>query len=210
MKYGSTKAFKSISSAALCISLLLSVINISHAQENDTIPSGNLADTLAQDNRQVEEIKSYATRYDPRKAMLYAAVFPGSGQLYNKKYWKIPLVYGGFGALLYGVNYYHELNVRFKSDLYDLLNDPTSGGGLSPDGLTTDQLRTVVDQTRRERDFFIILTGFFYILQMVDAHVDAQLKEFDLNPKLQLTIEPTMENNYLVGRSTGLALKLRF
>ncbi len=210
MKYGSTKAFKSISSAALCIGLLLSAISFSLAQENDTIPSGNLADTLVQDNRPVEKIESYATRYDPRKAMLYAAVFPGSGQFYNKKYWKIPLVYGGFGALLYGVNYYHDLNVRFKNDLYTLLNDPASGGGLSPDGLTSDQLRTVVDQTRRERDFFIILTGFFYILQMVDAHVDAQLKEFDLNPKLQISIEPTIENNYLVGRSTGLALKLRF
>jgi hypothetical protein len=45
---------------------------------------------------------------------------------------------------------------------------------------------------------------------MVDAHVDAHLKEFDLNPKLQISLEPTMENNYLVGRSTGLALKLRF
>ncbi len=210
MKYGSTKAFKSIRPAALCIGLLFSIINFSLAQENDTIPIGNLADTLAQDNRPVEEIKSYATRYDPRKAMLYAAVFPGSGQFYNKKYWKIPLVYGGFGALLYGVNFYYDLNVRFKSDLYTLLNDPSSGGGLSPDGLTTDQLRTVVDQTRRERDFFIILTGFFYILQMVDAHVDSHLKEFDLNPKLQISLEPTMENNYLVGRSTGVALKLRF
>ncbi len=91
-----------------------------------------------------------------------------------------------------------------------LLNDPSLNGGVSPDNLTTDQLRTVIDRTRRERDFFIILTGFFYILQMVDAHVDAHLKEFDLNPKLQITLEPTMENNLMIGRNTGLALKLRF
>jgi len=195
------------------IGLLLVNLTCCFAQEvqRDTIPtSGNLADTTFVGNRTVEEIESYAKNYDPRKAMLYAAIIPGMGQAYNKKYWKMPLVYGGFGALVYGANFYHGLYLGFKSDLFTLINDPTSGGGLSPDGLTTDQLRNVVDRTRRERDFFIILTGFFYILQMVDAHVDAHLKEFDLNPKLQLTIEPTMENNSMIGRSTGLALKIKF
>ena len=192
------------------IGILLFVFNFCFSQENDTIPSGNLADTLVQNSRPIEKIESYAARYDPRKAMLYAAVLPGAGQFYNKKYWKMPLVYGGFAAFIYGANFYHGLNVDFKNDLYDLLNDPTLNGGVSPDNLTTDQLRSVVDRTRRERDFLIILTGFFYILQMVDAHVDAHLKEFDLNPKLQITLEPTMENNYMIGRSTGLALKLRF
>ncbi|MBL7871318.1 MAG: hypothetical protein JNM78_06890 [Cyclobacteriaceae bacterium] len=193
------------------IGILLFAFNLGLSQaESDTIPSGNLSDTLVQNNRPVEKIESYAKQYDPRKAMLYAAVFPGAGQFYNKKYWKIPLVYGGFGAFLYGVNFYQGLNVRFKNDLYNLINDPSSNGGVSPDNLTTDQLRTIVDRTRRERDFLIILTGFFYILQMVDAHVDAHLKEFDLNPKLQLTVEPVMENNYMMGRSTGLTLKLRF
>jgi hypothetical protein len=195
------------------IGILLFVFNFCFSQDGrDTIPSGNLSDTLVQTNRPVEKIESYAARYDPRKAMLYAAVFPGSGQFYNKKYWKIPLVYGGFGGLIYGVSIYQKLNLRFKNDLYDLLNDPTLNGGVSPSpyNLTTDQLRTVIDRTRRERDFFIILTGFFYILQMVDAHVDAHLKEFDLNPKLQITLEPTMENNLMIGRNTGVALKLRF
>jgi hypothetical protein len=193
------------------IGVLLFVFNFCFAQDGrDTIPSGNLSDTLVQDNRPVEKIESYAARYDPRKAMLYAAVFPGSGQLYNKKYWKMPLVYGGFIGLISVVNFYQTQNVQFRNDLYDLINNPSLNGGLSPDFLTTDQLRTLVDRTRRERDFFIILTGFFYILQMVDAHVDAHLKEFDLNPKLQLSVEPSIENNFLIGRSTGLALKLRF
>jgi hypothetical protein len=193
------------------IGILLFVFNFCFSQDGrDTIPSGNLSDTLVQDNRPIEQIESYASRYDPRKAMLYAAVFPGAGQAYNKKYWKIPLVYGGFGGLIYGVTFYQKLNVRIKNDLFDLLNNPSLNGGLSPDNLTTDQLRSIVDRTRRERDFFIILTGFFYILQMVDAHVDAHLKEFDLNPKLQLSVEPTLENNLLIGRSTGFALKIRF
>jgi hypothetical protein len=193
------------------IGILLFVFNFCFSQDGrDTIPSGNLSDTLVQDNRPIEQIESYASRYDPRKAMLYAAVFPGSGQFYNKKYWKMPLVYGGFIGLITVVDFYQKQNIKFKNDLFDLLNDPSLNNGVSPDNYTPDQLRKVVDKTRRERDFFIILTGFFYILQMVDAHVDAHLKEFDLNPKLQLSVEPTLENNLLVGRSTGFALKIRF
>jgi|LNFM01.1.fsa_nt_gb hypothetical protein len=193
------------------VGIILFSIHFCCAQEikNDTIPRGNLADTLSQDSRPVEPIESYAKRYDPRKAMLYAAVMPGAGQFYNKKYWKMPLVYGGFAGFVYGINFYQENYLRYKEELFGLINDP-SNGSLSPSGLTEDQLRTLVDQTRRERDFLIILTGFFYILQMVDAHVDAHLKEFDLNPKLQVRLEPMMENDLLIGRNTGLVLKIRF
>jgi hypothetical protein len=193
------------------VGILLFSIHFCNAQgiKNDTIPRGNLADTLSQDSRPVETIESYAKRYDPRKAMLYAAVMPGAGQFYNKKYWKMPLVYGGFAGFLYGINFYQTDHLRFREELFDLINDP-GVGGLSPSGLTEEQLRTLVDRTRRERDFLIILTGFFYILQMVDAHVDAHLKEFDLNPKLQVRIEPMMENDLLVGRNTGVAVRIRF
>jgi hypothetical protein len=193
------------------VGIILFSIHFCSAQEikNDTIPRGNLADTLSQDSRPVEPIESYAQRYDPRKAMLYAAVMPGAGQFYNKKYWKMPLVYGGFAGFVYGINFYQENYLLFKEELFGLINDG-SNGSLSPSGLTEDQLRTLVDQTRRERDFLIILTGFFYILQMVDAHVDAHLKEFDLNPKLQVRLEPMMENDLLVGRNTGVALRIRF
>lgn len=195
------------------IGILLFTVSFCFSQEvkRDTVSgSGNLADTTIIENRPVEKMESYALRYDPRKAMLFAAVLPGMGQAYNKKYWKMPLVYGGFGALIYGTSLYQGLYLRFKTDLFTLINDPTSNGGFSPDNLTKDQLRSVVDRTRRERDFFIILTGFFYLLQMVDAHVDAHLKEFDLNPKLQLTVEPTLENNLMIGRSTGLTLTIKF
>jgi len=198
---------------AVLLGIFLILINFCYAQEikTDTIPSGNLADTLVQDARPVEPIESYAKRFDPRKAMLYAAVMPGAGQFYNKKYWKMPLVYGGFAAFLYGINFYQTNYLLYKEELFVMINDPSSGSSsLSPSGLTEEQLRTLVDRTRRERDFLIILTGFFYILQMVDAHVDAHLKEFDLNPKLQVRLEPMMENNLLLGRSTGLALRIKF
>ena len=160
-------------------------------------------------DKQIVEIESYAKRYDPRKALMFSAVFPGAGQFYNKKYWKMPLVYGGFIGLLSVVNFYHKENFKFRDQLFDLIND-TPASGLSPDGLTKDQLRTIVDKTRRERDFYIIMNGLFYLLQMVDAHVDAHLKEFDINPKMQVKLEPMMENSMMTGRNTGIALKIKF
>ncbi len=160
-------------------------------------------------DKQIVEIESYAKRYDPRKALMFSAVFPGAGQFYNKKYWKMPLVYGGFIGLLSVVNFYHKENLKFRDQLFDLIND-TPASGLSPDGLTKDQLRTIVDKTRRERDFYIIMNGLFYLLQMVDAHVDAHLKEFDINPKMQVKLEPMMENSMMTGRNTGIALKIKF
>lgn len=153
------------------------------------------------------ETKSYASRYDPKKAALYAAVLPGLGQIYNKKYWKLPLVYGGFIGFGYGVSFYQKGYTKYKSELFDILE---TDAPLSASGYTEDQLRTIVDKYRRERDFFMILMAGMYFLQIVDAHVDAHLKEFDLNPKLHVRIEPTMENDMLVGRTAGFSIKFRF
>ena len=71
-------------------------------------------DSLLIESRDTLLLKSYAARYDPRKALLYAAVVPGLGQIYNKKYWKLPLVYGGFIAIGYGINFYQEGYTKYK------------------------------------------------------------------------------------------------
>src|SRR5688572_18482127 len=140
-------------------------------------------------------IKSYATRYDPRKALLYAAVLPGLGQIYNKKYWKLPLVYGGFGALGYAIGFYQKGYKKYKSQLFDNINEaPNNENFLHPvSELSTGQLRTIVTSYRRQRDFWLIMAGAMYLLQIVDAHVDAHLKEFDVNPNLQVSLEPMIE-----------------
>jgi len=153
------------------------------------------------------QLKSYATRYDPRKAIMFAAVVPGLGQVYNKKYWKLPLVYGGFVGFGYGISFYQKGYTKYKAELFDILetNEPVSASGY-----TEEQLRNIVNKYRRERDFFIILMAGMYLLQMVDAHVDAHLKEFDLNPNLHVRLEPTWESDMMTGRSIGFSVKLRF
>ncbi len=157
-------------------------------------------------------IASYSNRYDPRKALLYAAVLPGLGQVYNKKYWKLPLVYGGLGATVYAINFYQDGYRLYRRELfYNLDNNLAQDTQVNPNtGFTTSQLRTIVDRYRRERDFMIIIMMGVYILQMVDAHVDSHLKEFDLNPNLQVRIEPAFSNELLTGRMGGISLKIRF
>jgi hypothetical protein len=195
--------------------VLLFVCSLAYSQEakKDSIQNPLTDSLISSSKKKVVDIDTYSQRFNPRKAMLYAAVLPGLGQVYNKKYWKVPLVYGGFWALIAVVDNYSKQGVRARNDLFDLLDGKTSMANrtLSPAlELTEAQLRTLIDQAQRQRDYFLIFTGFFYILQMVDAHVDAHLKEFDLNPKLKVRIEPHMENSYFTGTSTGIAIKLRF
>lgn len=155
-------------------------------------------------------IASYASRYDPRKAILFAAILPGLGQIYNKKYWKLPLVYGGFVGFGYGVNFYQSGYKEFKGALFDLLESGESTIQVRNITFNEQSLRTVVDRYRRQRDFFIILSAGMYLLQMIDAHVDAHLKEFDLNPNLHVRIQPTMNSDMLTGRTTGISLIVKF
>lgn len=177
-------------------------------------------------------IESYAARYNPRKAMLFAAIFPGSGQAYNKKYWKIPLVYGGFGGIGYAVWWNQGRYLAYRKGLFSLLNEPAApvsdpATGLTPLGnkviggkayypvgatglMSLDVARNAVNKYRRDRDYALIMCFIFYMMQMVDAHVDAHLKEFDINPQLKVSIEPTVNQNAFIGRSTGFGLTLKF
>src|SRR5882672_5822361 len=135
------------------------------AQDVKKDSTGLSSDSVRLKSGRVVNIRSYASRFDPRKAMFFAAIFPGAGQVYNKKYWKVPLVYGGFLGLLSVVKYYNDAGTKYKGELFYLINNPNKK--VYP-GTTHDQatLRRVVDQARRQRDYFIIITGIFYILQM--------------------------------------------
>jgi hypothetical protein len=195
--------------------VLFVVCSFAYSQEvnKDSIQNTPTDTLISKSGKRVVDIDTYSQRFNPRKAMLYAAVLPGLGQVYNKKYWKVPLVYGGFWALIAVVDFYNKAGNKARNDLFDLLDGKTSPQSptLSPTlELTEAQLRTIIGQAQRQRDYFLIFTGFLYLLQMVDAHVDAHLKEFDLNPKLKVRIEPHMENSYYTGTSTGIAIKLRF
>lgn len=189
--------------------MFLMVGAICKAQDTVTVVR---EDSLIIQSKDTVLLKTYSARYDPRKALLYAAIIPGLGQIYNKKYWKLPLVYGGFIGIGYGINFYQEGYIKYKKELYYNIENGYEGDtDIRPgDVYSTSNYRKIVDQYKRERDFMIILMGGMYLLQMVDAHVDAHLKEFDLNPNLQVSIEPMIEQNYLIGRQSGVSLIIKF
>jgi hypothetical protein len=198
-------------------------------EPRDTIPTNRL-DSIPGPDAEAILIESYAARFDPQKALLFSAILPGAGQVYNKQYWKVPIIYGGFVVLGIGMSELHQNYMLFKDMLFNVLNEPnvpviidqTTGltslgnfvrGGTivsSKYGLTTEQLRAQVNKWHRDRDFTIMLTGVWYVLQVVEAHVGAHLKEFDVNPQLKVSIEPTFRNNMMTGRSSGVALTLKF
>lgn len=151
--------------------------------------------------------EEYKARYVPRKALLYSAVFPGMGQVYNKKYWKLPIVYGGFYMLTYVALQYNDLYNEYKQELYTVVRDPAY---IPPSGYTEEQLRSVTEFYRRQRDFFLILDGMWYLLQLVDAHVDAHLRDFDLNPQLKVSLGPSMQQSPFYGQAPGFSLTLKF
>ncbi len=185
------------------------ILGAAHAEAQDSLIVER--DTVFQNEPDTVAIKSLAKRYSPRKAILYAAILPGLGQVYNKKYWKLPLVYGGFYAIGYYINAYNNLYTEYKGYLFENIEAGRGENVENPTiNRTTGQLRTIVDKARRERDFMIILLGGMYLLQMVDAHVDSHLKEFDLNPNLQVSIEPSMRQDAWTGRTAGLSLIVRF
>lgn len=196
----------------LVLVLLFCIGSLSVAFAQDTLRVDRESDSLIVESQDTVLLKTYAARYNPRKALLYAAVLPGLGQIYNKKYWKLPLVYGGFFAIGYAIKFYQDGYINYKAKLfYNLENGYTGDSQIAPgDYYTTSTYRNVVDLYRRQRDFMIVLMGGMYLLQLVDAHVDAHLKEFDLNPQLKVSWHPSVEYNDLVGRTSGVSLVLKF
>ena len=193
----------------LIILLLVFSSSLALAQDGKVLTQD---DSLIVESRDTVMIKSYAKRYDPQRALLLAAIVPGLGQIYTKKYWKLPLVYGGFIAIGYGFNSYNNFYQQYKKELfYNLENGYDQDNESRPgENTTTGNYRTAVDFYRNKRDLMILLMGGMYILQIIDAHVDAHLKEFDLNPNLQVSIQPSINQSDLTGRQSGVSIIFKF
>lgn len=140
-------------------------------------------------------IDMVAPEHSPRRAALLSAVLPGLGQIYNKKYWKVPIIYGGFAILGYLVVYNNDQyqilrRARIAEENNQREENPLAGfrnGQFE----RLDVLTNGVDGARKNRDQTIIYTAGFYGLNIMDAIVDAHLIEFDVNPDLSFKLEPT-------------------
>lgn len=141
----------------------------------------------------------------PAKAAFYSAILPGMGQAYNKKYWKIPLVYGALGTALYfyidSDNKYNDFRNAYKQRLEGNTTD-----GLSY--LSNDRLLAGQKFYQRNRDLSTIFVVVIYVLNIVDANVDAHLLQFNVNEKL--SIKPDLlKSDFDNQRNLAICLKLK-
>ena len=170
-------------------------------------------DTIKTEKQVVEEIEkanvSTIQKYNPTKAGLYSAVFPGLGQYYNKKYWKIPIVWGavgtGVGIIVYNDKQYRRYRTAF---LAELNGQPHEFDDLPYVDATV--LGNTQDRAKRQRDYAIAITGVLYILNIVDAVVDAHLYDQKKDP--DLAIKPTIiyDDLGVANGKDGLSLSFRF
>jgi hypothetical protein len=127
-------------------------------------------------------------RHSPKKATIYSAVLPGLGQIYNKKYWKLPIIYVGFGTFAYFI----DRNIRYYKDLRKgFLAFPEHNLKYFNNDLTKDQIERGKDIYKRYRDLSYITTAGFYVLQIIDATVDAYLFDWSVSEDISLRIEPS-------------------
>ncbi|GIV26366.1 MAG: hypothetical protein KatS3mg027_0180 [Bacteroidia bacterium] len=131
--------------------------------------------------------KSFFTNWsEPKKASVMSAVLPGLGQLYNKKYWKIPVIYGLGGLLTYNVIQQNKNYVYYKSELINVIN-----GGTNAEGYSAQQLTLLKNQSKKWRDLSIAGVVAVYVLNILDANVDAHLKHFDVSDNLTFVVFPS-------------------
>lgn len=188
-----------------------------------------------------EELLKISTKKDkkphsPHRATIMAMILPGSGQVYNGQWWKLPILYGGVGATVYGLSwnmkYYKKYRTAFV-DYTDYLNEkvdnpdikyPTNASwdklmlpgktaeGFSPSMETRlqEQLKTKKDNYKRNRDLLYIVSGAIYVIQIIDATVFAHFYDFEIDEDLSMRLEPSAGYSPVCGGTIGLTLTFKF
>ncbi|HNP47964.1 MAG TPA: DUF5683 domain-containing protein [Bacteroidia bacterium] len=143
------------------------------------------------------------------RTALSSAILPGLGQGLNKKYWKIPVIYAGFGSLVYFIQFNEGYYKKFKTAfLYRNDSDPSTVDNYPL--FSNDDLRVRKDYYRRNRDLCYILTGVLYSMNIIDAYVDAQLMDFDVSDNLSIHTTPSIESAPGMEAMAGLKITFNF
>ena len=163
---------------------------------------------------------------NPTKATWLAVVFPGGGQIYNRKYWKLPIIYGGFAGCAYALSWNGKMYKDYSQAYLDIMdsnpNTKSYEDLLPPNAqYNEEQLKNTLkrrkDSFRRFRDLSIFAFIGVYLISIIDAYVDAELSNFDISPDLSMKLEPTVidnnnqfRSNSYKNKSVGLQCVLRF
>lgn len=166
-------------------------------------------------------------RPEVKRALWLALVIPGAGQIYNRKYWKLPIIYGGMVGCAYAMRWNNQMYHDYSQAYIDIMDDDADthsydqflhlGNTITSDNLARYQnlFKQRKDRYRRWRDLSFFCLIAVYGLSVVDAYVDASLSEFDISKDLSLRVSPTVinnsvERNPLKANSVGLQCSLCF
>ena len=150
--------------------------------------------------------KNILTEKSPIRASLYSAILPGAGQLYNKKWWKAPIALGLVGTGTGFTIYYNNLYKKYRKAYIAVREDtPNEFSGI----LTPQQLAVIQDDYKRKRDYSVALTALVYLLNIVDATVDAHL--FSIRNDPEMTFKPTLiQDEMTLEPVMGFAFNFKF
>lgn len=169
----------------------------------------NSSDVEVLSNIKASNAPSKEMKFNPTKAGLYSAILPGLGQYYNKKYWKIPIVWGGIGTGV-GVTLWNQKQYnRYREAFIAELNGQQHEFSTIP-GVTKEVLGRTQDRAKRQRDYAIAVTGVVYILGIIDAVVDAHLYEGRKDPDLALKPTIIYDEFAKINTKAGLSLSYSF
>ena len=179
-------------------------IDSTYRSEVNLSPDSSRAAMKRNYSEVVNNIKPF--KPNPTKATWLAVVIPGGGQFYNRKYWKLPIVYGGFVGCLYAYNWNSQMYSDYRQAYLDIMDsDPNSDSfkDFFRPGYDFEKNKEYItglfkkrkDRYRRWRDLSIFAFIGVYVLSVVDAYVDAQLASFDISENLNITVEPEFMKN---------------
>ncbi len=164
-----------------------------------------------------KKIDSVLLSHSPRKAAIRSAIIPGWGQAYNRRYWKIPIVYAALGTtagvFVYNIKNYRDLRfayqAKYKASLPAGQRDSTDFLKIKPEFINLDAefLRYNRNEFRRNVDYTVLVFILLWGLNVVDATVDAHLKTFDVSPDLGFRLKPGYSD---LARTNGISLVLLF
>lgn len=210
----------------LFVFFLFCLLSVVAQEKQNVISSDSLVPTKA--DLETEEIvvkgkKEKSKEINPlapSKAAFYSAILPGLGQIYNKRYWKVPIVYAAIGTGVYAYIYNDDLYDRFRTafkrrragftddEFYDL-----NGSGIipgSPD-FSDEALQDAQERYQRDRDLALFITLGLYALNIIDANVDSHLKQFNVDDDLSMDIQPYLDYHpVFADPSYGVAFTIKF
>ncbi len=183
--------------------LLVFASSLLQAQKQGIIKTSDRQDSLNYVDKPLKTIY-----YSPRKAAILSACLPGLGQAYNKKYWKMPIIYGVLGGIAYWGVTNHQQYKFYSRNLTAIYDEDEHT--INTTFYSSSQLVTQKKYYKKYRDMAIMVVALAYFINIIDANVDAHLKTFDVSDDLSLQLNPYSTFDASNHLQTGLTLKLNF